>query len=181
MRQVLPKAGEQEPALAWRDTLADLEARAMDVAVIPIADAPIRFARHVLYDEDFVISMRAKHPLARRLTLDAYCSAQHLVVSETGDAYGFVDTALSKRRKARHVALTVPNFMFALATIAATDLIAALPRRFVMMHGQRFGVVVRECPIKLPGFAIALVAPKAALADEGFSWLVARIEASASR
>lgn len=180
IRQVLPKAGEQEPALAWNDTLADMEARAMDVAVIPIDEAPARFARHVLYEEDFGIAMRAKHPLARRLTLEAYCGAKHLVVSETGDAYGFVDTALAKRKKARHVALTVPNFMFALSTIAATDLIAALPRRFVAMHGRRYGVVARESPIGLPSFAISLVAPKAALADEGFAWLVECMRASVS-
>jgi len=181
VRQVLPKAGEQEPALAWRDTLAEMEARAMDVAIMPIADAPARFVRHVLYKEDFVVCMRAKHPLARRLTLETYCGAQHLVVSEAGDPHGFVDSALSKRKKTRHVALTVPNFMFALATIAASDLIAALPRRFVAMHGQPYGAVARESPIKLPAFAIALVAPKAALADEGLAWFVASIESSTSR
>lgn len=180
VRQVLPKAGEQEPALAWRDTLADMEARALDVAVMPVADAPARFYRHVLYEEDFVICMRAKHPLARRLTLETYCDAQHLVVSETGDAYGFVDAALAKRKKTRHVTLTVPNFMFALASIAATNLIAALPRRFVAMHGKQYGLIARESPMSLPAFPIALVTPKAALADEGLEWLVSRIRSSPS-
>ena len=66
---------------------------------------------------------------------------QHLVVSFTGDRHGFVDEALAKRGYSRRIALTVPNFMFALAVIAETDLISALPRRFVAMHGARFEVV----------------------------------------
>jgi len=37
----------------------------------------------------------------------------------------------------RRIALTVPNFMFALAVIAETDFISALPRRFVAMHAAR--------------------------------------------
>ena len=56
---------------------------------------------------------------------------QHLLVSLTGDAHGFVDEMLAKRGLPRRVALTVPNFMMALALIAETDLIAALPRRLV--------------------------------------------------
>jgi DNA-binding transcriptional LysR family regulator len=180
IRQVLPKAGEEDPAVAWRDTLTDMEARAMDAAVFPNTNAPTRFARHVLYEEDFVICMRAKHALARQLTLESYCGAQHLVVSETGDAHGFVDTALSKRRRSRRVALTVPNFMFALATLAETDLIAALPRRLVAVHARQFGVVARECPIKLPRFAIALVTPTAAMEDKGLAWLVTSLETAAS-
>lgn len=167
--------------MAWRDTLAAVEARLIDVAIIPISEVPARFSRRVLYEEDFVICMRAKHPLTRCLTLETYCGADHLVVSETGDAFGFVDAALSKRKQTRRVALTVPNFLFALATIAATDLIAALPRRFVAMHGAHYGVVVRESPIKVPAFAISLAAPKAALADEGLAWLVASIEGTARR
>ena len=50
----------------------------------------------------------------------------------------------AKQGRSRRIALTVPNFMFALAVIAETDLISALPRRFVAMHAARFGVVGLE-------------------------------------
>ena len=50
---------------------------------------------------------------------------------------------------ARRVALTVPNFVMALAMVADGELMAALPRRFLAMHGRRFGVVAVEAPLAL--------------------------------
>ena len=178
IRQLLPKQGEHEPGLAWREALDELESRAMDIALIPTDDVPIRFTRRALYEEDFVIAMRAKHPLARNLSIERYCAAQHLVVSDTGDAYGFVDNALAKKKLSRRVALTVPNFMFALATLADADLISALPRSFMATHGAAHGIVAREAPIKLPHFKLTLVVPTVALKDEGLGWLVGKIEAA---
>jgi DNA-binding transcriptional LysR family regulator len=93
------------------------------------------------------------HPFLQRPTLAHHCQLQHLVVSLEGDPHGFVDTALAKRGRWRRVALTVPNFMFALALIAETDLICALPRRFVASHAARFRVVAREPPLPLTRFA----------------------------
>nr|WP_240992608.1 LysR family transcriptional regulator [Mesorhizobium ciceri] len=101
--------------------------------------SPPRFEKRCIYEEDFVIAMCLGHPFARDPTLARYCDMQHLVVSHSGDPYGFVDEQLAKRGRARRIALTVPNFMFALAVIAETDLISALPRRFVTMHAARFG------------------------------------------
>jgi hypothetical protein len=43
----------------------------------------------------------------------------------------------------------VPDFSNGLAIVAETDLIAAMPRRFVAMHAARFGVVSREVPLRL--------------------------------
>jgi DNA-binding transcriptional LysR family regulator len=179
IRQLLPKQGEHEPGLAWRDALGELESRAMDVAIMPTDDVPIRFTTRALYEEDFVIALRAEHPQARKLNLERYCAAQHLVVSETGDAYGFVDAALAKKKLVRRVALTVPNFMFALATLADTDLISALPRSFVAMHGARFGVIAVEPEIKLPHFKLTFVAPTVALKDSGLAWFSAELERAA--
>ena len=41
--------------------------------------------------------MRAGHPFGSSATLDGYCAMQHLVVSLTGDPYGFVDEFLAKK------------------------------------------------------------------------------------
>lgn len=60
----------------------------------------------------------------------------------TGDAHGFVDTALAERGLKRRIELTVPNFMMALTIIAETDLIAALPKELVAMHAARFLIAV---------------------------------------
>ena len=152
MRQLLPTPGEPSPERAWRNALSDLEAQAMDIAIIPSDHIPARFHARTLYEEDFVIAVRAGHLFADSPTLERYCEMQHLVVSFAGDRHGFVDEALMKRGYSRRIALTVPNFLFALAVIAETDLISALPRRFVAMHGARFGVLGWKLRCRCPSF-----------------------------
>ncbi len=145
MRQILPS-----PARVWQAALVGLEAGAMDIAIIPSDDIPPRFEKRLLYEEDFVIAMRTGHRFARHPTLERYCEMQHLVVSHSGDPHGFVDEALAKRGRKRRTALTVPNFMLAAATVAETDLLTALPRRFAAMNAARFGILVSmprcRCP-----------------------------------
>lgn len=181
IRQLLPSPGDTDPNRAWRDALAELEARGLDLAVLPQDDFPARFARRQLYDEEFVIALRDGHPLAQALTAEAYCAAQHLVVSHSGDAFGFVDAALAELGLSRRVALTVPNFIFGLAVLADTDLVSAMPSRFVALHGARFGIVAVKSPVALPHFRLNLVAPQVALMDEGLAWLVEMLEAAATR
>lgn len=171
LRQLLPAQGETSPERVWRDAFADLETRATDVAVVPSDEIPARFHRILLYEEDFVLAMRRGHPFARDMTLDRYCEMQHLVVSLSGDPYGFIDEVLGKQGRARRIAVTVPNFMFALAVTAETDLIAAVPRRFASMHAARFNVVSLDAPIPLGSFRLNAVAPGAAMMDTGLSWL----------
>lgn len=169
IRQLLPIPDVTERA--WRAAFDELETRAMDIAIIPSDDIPARFHRQFLFEEDFVIAARAGHPFAATPTRDNYCEMQHLVVSLSGDAHGFVDNVLAKEGRSRRVALTVPNFMFALAAIADSDLICALPRRFAALHAARFGLVSREAPLPLSPFRLNAVAPSAAMADAGLAWL----------
>lgn len=178
IRQLLPIPGETSPEHAWRNAFADLEARHMDIAVIPSDHVPARFHALCLYEEDFVVAVRAGHPFAHDPTLQRYCEAQHLVVSFTGDPPGFVDQALAERGYSRRIALTVPNFMFALAVIAETDLVSALPRRFVAMHAARFAIMALDPPLTLPHFRLNAVAPKVAMTDAGLAWLVEELEIS---
>ena len=171
MRQLLPPQGGQSVEQAWTPVFAELEAGLMDIAVAPIDRAPPRFVVRTIYDEDFVVVARARHPFAARPTLQRFCQMQHLVVSKTADPHGFVDDALAGLGLARRVALTVPDFASALATVAETDLIAAMPRRFVAMHAARFAVVSREVPLRLRAFTIKAAVPKVALMDAGLAWL----------
>jgi DNA-binding transcriptional LysR family regulator len=171
VRQLLPAHADSSPERAWQAALADLEARAMDVAIVPSDRIPPRFHHRLLHEEDFVIAMRAGHPFAAAPTLERYCEMQHLVVSHGGDPHGFVDEALAAQGRSRRVALTVPNFMLALAVIAETDLISALPRRFTATHAARFGVIGLDAPLPLGTFRLNAIVPGAAMMDAGVAWL----------
>lgn len=175
VRQILPPRAIRTFEDVWEPVLGDLEAREMDIAVVPAEEVPARFEAQTLYEEEFVIAMRAGHPFGNEPTLDAFCQIQHLVVSLGGDAHGFVDDTLLEFGRSRRVALTVPNFMFALAVIAETDLVAALPKAFVAMYAPRFGVVSAEPPLPLIRSRIRAIASKAALMDTGIAWLFDRL------
>jgi DNA-binding transcriptional LysR family regulator len=172
LRQLLPPEGGRSLERAWEPVLADLDAGAMDVAIAPIDSVPARFVARTLCEEDFVVVARARHPFAMKPTLERFCRTRHLVVSLTGDAHGFVDAALQGEGLTRRVALTVPNFAMGLATVAETDLIAAMPRRFATMHAARFGLAIREVPLRLRKYAIRAIATRAAMMDAGLAWLL---------
>lgn len=172
MRQLMPASGEPSPERAWRSALDEVEARALDIAVIPSDNIPARFHGQTLYEEDFVIAMRSGHPFVQSPTLEHYCNLLHLIVSGTGDHDGFVDAALIGQGYSRRIALTVPNFMFALAMLAETDLISAVPRRFVDLYAKHFGIVTVDAPLPLRLFRLHVVTTKAAMMDAGISWLI---------
>jgi len=179
VRQLLPAAGATSAERAWRTAFSDLEAGAIDVAVVPPDEIPPRFARHLLYEERFVLAMRVGHAFRRRPTLDAYCAARHLVVSLGGDPHGFVDDLLARSGRSRRVASTVPGFMLALAVVAETDLICAVPARLAAAHAKRFAIAVAEPPLPLGRFRLNVVTPENALLDAGISWLVGCMRATA--
>lgn len=178
VRQLLPRQGEAGSEMAWRDAFAELDARAMDLAVMPIGAAPPRFGTRLLFSEEFVIAGRAGNAWFKKPTLAAFCKASHLVVSNSGDPKGFVDAVLADRGLERRVALTAPNFMLALALLTETDLIAAIPRRFFELHGKRFKLESAKPPLPFPRFALNMIAPKPALQDAGLAWLVETLTAT---
>jgi hypothetical protein len=143
----------------------------MEIVIIPTDDVPARFVKRILYDEDFVTATGTGHPFGSEPTLERFCAMQHLVVSLSGDANGFVDEFLAKQRDSRRIVLTVPNFMFALAVIAETNLISELRREFVAMHNGRFEVVSAEAPLPLDRFRVRAIAPRVVMMNSGPAWL----------
>ena len=92
-------------------------------------------------------------PLARRkadLTLDAYCSANHLLVSFSGRAVGLVDEALGKLGRERRILLTVNQFFTAGRVVATSDLITVLPRHLIASTGITGALITKELPFDLP-------------------------------
>ena len=161
----------------FQASLRELDERSLDVALLPIENIPARFVTRTLFeDEGFVIVRRAGHPIGKRLTLARYCAAPHVLISVSGDPHGMVDTILEKRGLSRRVMLTVSNFMQALAVVAESDLVAAIPRRFAARYAARYRVVVAEPPIPLMNAPVLAIAPQVATMDGGLTWLLGVLE-----
>jgi DNA-binding transcriptional LysR family regulator len=171
-RQLMPQTGHPTDQ-GWPPTLAELDSHALDIAIMPVCTIPPRYVQLTVFAEDFVVAMRRRHPFGRDPSLENYCAMRHLLVSVIGDDRGVIDEALAKEGLSRRVVLTVPNFMIALATIAESDIIATLPRRLVQRHAKRFGLQLREIPLRSPRKpdGIGVVSTKAAMTDAGVAWL----------
>jgi DNA-binding transcriptional LysR family regulator len=160
----------------FEEALGELDARRMDVALLPLPEVPARFVSRTLYDEDFVLVARQGHALAKKCTLEAYAAAAHMMVSVSGDPQGAVDKVLAKKKLSRHVMLTVPNFTLALAMVEESDLVVALPRHFVAKHAPRYKIVSFEPPMPLMSSPIMAVTPQVATRDGGLLWLLDSLE-----
>jgi DNA-binding transcriptional LysR family regulator len=169
-RDVLPPFAD---AFDW------LDQRRIDLALLPVDDAPARFSARVLYEEGFVIAMRAGHPLAKAPTLKAYCAARHVVMSHTGDPRGNVDMLLEERGLARRVAMVAANFMLGMAIVSETDLVIAAPDGLVRAQARRLGLVSVAPPLPVPKYRIRAITPHAAMEDAGIAWLTDQIAAAA--
>lgn len=172
IREAFPVATAFTVERAWESIRQQLEARTMDVAVIPAARATPRFERKRLYDTRFVIAARRGHPFLRKPTLDHFCTCEHVVVSQIGDPRGFIDVLLEKQKRTRRVVLTVPTFLLALAMVAGSNLVAAVPRNLLDVHGNRLGLAFTKLPMVVGDLDPAyVVASRAALLDAGVAWL----------
>ena len=112
-------------------------------------DTPIRHEQ--LYSGQYVCVMRKDHALTKKpLTLDAYCAANHLLVSFSGRARGLVDEALAQIGRERRILLTVNQFFTAGRVVANSELITVLPRHLIASTGMSADLVACEVPFDMP-------------------------------
>lgn len=95
--------------------------------------------------------MRKEHALANaELTLDAFCEANHLLVSFSGRAFGLVNDVLEQLNRKRRILLTVNQFFTAGRVVANSDLITVLPHHLIASTGMTAELIAKELPFALP-------------------------------
>lgn len=118
--------------------------------------SPVRHER--LYTGHYVCVMRKNHPLANQeLTLDAYCAANHLLVSFSGRAHGLVSDALAQLGRQRRILLTVNQFFTAGQIVGSSDLLTVLPRHLIGSTGMSSSLIIRELPFSLPSVHVDML------------------------
>src|SRR5262249_12239775 len=111
-----------------------------------------------LFDEQFTCLVDAGHPAgAAPLTLDAYLSAPHLLVSSIGRVPGNVDDVLIRKGLQRRIGATVPYLLAAPQLLAGSDMIFNAGRRFAERVAAWSPVKLADPPTRTPGFPIAMI------------------------
>ena len=137
-------------------------------------DSALRHAR--LYDTRYVCVMRRGHPLAGQpLTLDAYCSAHHLLTSSTGRPQGYVDQALTTLGRQRRVVLSVNQHFTAGRVVTQSDLLTVLPLAFLPATGHQSELLVRELPFDLGAMQVSMLWHMRRDVEPAHRWLRERV------
>ncbi|MDX3905439.1 MAG: LysR family transcriptional regulator [Pigmentiphaga sp.] len=108
-----------------------------------------------LFDERYVVLMRAGHPLAvGTLTQKALLQASHAVVTSVGGGHQIIEEVLQKRRA--RIVTHLPNIMALAMAVARTDLVAIVPRRVATELAKGGTLHVARLPIAMPCFDVAI-------------------------
>lgn len=130
----------------------EMENGGIDLAVGLLPQLQGNFFHRRLLRQQYVLSMRASHPLARksRWTLADYVKQEHVVVISAGTGHGDIDTLMARKGIVRNVRLTVPHFMAVGHILQTTDMVATLPGSFSRLLEQPFGLINLPHPAGLP-------------------------------
>jgi DNA-binding transcriptional LysR family regulator len=130
-----------------------------------------------LFDTSYVCVMRKNHPLTeKRLTVEEFSLAEHLLVSLSGNVTSPTDQALQQLGLTRRISFTVNKFSSAVPIIQESDLIAILPTDLIHNYLDCGELVIAHPPLDIPHSSIAMLWHKRQSADKGLMWLRKQIK-----
>jgi DNA-binding transcriptional LysR family regulator len=153
-----------------RGIVEQLERRAIDVAVAHVGGLPPHIEATVLLRDPFVVVARQGHPIAARpMSLEAYAAQNHVLVSPRGTTTGALDGILVDFGLKRRIALLVATYLAVPAALAASDLIATVPRRLAEQIAANAAIAITPLPIDF-ATTVSMAWHRRAAADPAQSW-----------
>jgi DNA-binding transcriptional LysR family regulator len=159
-----------------RDAVEALTEGRVDLALGFFWDLPDTISSETIYRETYVVVGRPQSlPRAPKLDLEAYCAADHVLVSPGRDMRGIVDEQLEALGRTRRVCLGLPSFMPALAAVAASGALLTLPARIGNAFAPGFGLVTAKPPLKLRPFPVSVFWHRRNDADPRTRWIRSKL------
>ncbi|PQZ72098.1 LysR family transcriptional regulator [Achromobacter sp. MYb9] len=129
----------------------EMERGRIDLAMGFLPSLKSGFFQRKLFSQPYVCVFRRGHPLARTgVSARQFRAAEHVAIVSEGTGHGVVDEVIEQAGIRRRLRLTVPHFMAVGPVLAATDMIAVVPRRFADCACEPFGLATAPCPVKIP-------------------------------
>lgn len=131
-------------------SLNGIERGTLDCAVGMFPTLPHTIKANPIINDCYICVMRAGHPLARRMTIDQFLSARHVLVTPSGLGAGIIDTWLGVEGHVRNIFAVVNHFAEALRIVADSDLLTCVPKLFLNGSGRdptwERNVIARRLP-----------------------------------
>jgi DNA-binding transcriptional LysR family regulator len=172
LRKLAPGLSLSVLPLGRGDAVEALNDGRADLALGFLWDAPEMVHQETLYEESFLVAGRPEILTeAPSITLDAYCAADHVLISPGGDLRGVVDQRLEGMGRSRRIVLGLPAFLPALAAVAVSESLVTLPARVALAFVDGFGLVTAEPPLEIRKFPVSVSWHRRNDADPRTVWL----------
>lgn len=134
------------------EVVALLDAGKIDMAVgVPPTKAENRILSQPLLRDDFVTMVGRDYAIAgEKMSLQAFLSMRHILVSPEGQHYGLVDQKLREQGLARTISLTLPTMFTVPDLLRGTDYVATVLRRVGTTYAHQQDIIMFEPPLTLP-------------------------------
>lgn len=143
----------------------------VDLALLTPESTGAMLHSETLFNERYVCVMRTDHPDAtgEALTLDRFCTLDHVLVSPSGGAFqGVTDQALAQVDRSRRVMVSVTSFLVLPEILQASDLIAVVPHRLAK---NITGLAITDPPLEISGFSKTVAWHERTHHDPAQRWL----------
>lgn len=118
-----------------------------------------------------LVDRDSKLAATSQISLKAYASSPHMVVSSSGIAHSAVDTFLAKKGLHRRVAVVLPHYTVASKAVVGTDMILTLPCKLAHSLPERSQLRFFEPPVPPEAFTYSMVWHPRSQEDSGHLWL----------
>ena len=162
------------------DAAEQLDRGAIDVAVAHLGTLPTHIESIVLMRDPFVVVARRGHPIARQnLSIETYAALNHILVSPRGDTSGALDRILVDFGLRRRIALLVATYLALPVALAASDLVATMPRRTARQIAATAEIEIMPLPIDF-SMTVSMAWHRRAASEPAQSWFRALLIEAAS-
>ena len=113
----------------------------------------------------------ARFAASGRISMKAYLTAPHIIVSQSGDLHGAIDAQLAQLGHNRRVVMAAARFSVLPQLLKQGAFIANMPATCAAVFARDFGLCVSTLPFPTPRFDLALVTHRRLDADPLHVWV----------
>ncbi|WP_087024020.1 LysR family transcriptional regulator [Thaumasiovibrio subtropicus] len=131
----------------------------------------------VWFEDRYVCGRCAAHPLQGEVSLDAFLSFPHILVTPWNESRGIVDLALAKAKKKRQVGLKMASVLGAPHFLPGSPYLLSVPAAYAEMIKQQIPLAFSELPLVVPDYRLQLYWHKLYRSSPKMTWFIEQFRA----
>lgn len=157
-----------------RELVSELAAGTIDLAIDMLLPLPNDIQRQKIVQDTTVVVARKGHPAIKnkkKLDLDIYMQAEHVLASSRRKGMGLEDFELSRLGLQRRIRLRCQHYFAACRVVSQTNLLLTMPERFARIANEHFNNQILTLPLAMPSWDVYLYWHRNVENDPANRWL----------